>query len=123
MPLCDYVFVYQGYELPLSAPEQGSACEHHGGHYSFGVPTTELALANAVTGATGHLFTFPEHEHVATFHVEHFDPELSLLSGDVQPVAKSDAHQGHGFFNFLERLVRRTGIWEPGNRIPRPIRH
>ena len=82
MLVCDYLLEFEGHTLPLSFPEPGTACEHHGGALSFGCPSVDLELAQQIAGHTVRVCT-PEGTPIARMHVTHVDPELCLVSGDV----------------------------------------
>lgn len=82
MELSEYVIRDHGHELQLSMPEPGDACEHRGGHYSFGLPAWDLAFAEGLTGKKARVFT-AQGIPVAWLEVKHVDPELFVLSGDL----------------------------------------
>jgi hypothetical protein len=84
MPQSDYILKYRGRELPVSMPEPGAACEHHGGAYSFGLPARSLAIAEEMAGHTARVLT-PEGKPLAQLKVKHVDAELFVLSGDLIP--------------------------------------
>ncbi len=120
MLLCDYVLKYQGHDLPVSMPEPGAACEHHGGGFGFGVSFTNLDEAEALTGHTAQLFS-SEGRPLAQLYVQHVDRELCVLSGDLIP-RQGDLPSTVRVRSWLRDIVRH---WTVTNWPPRraPARH
>lgn len=120
MQLADYVIRDRGHELPLSMPEPGPACEHHGGSHSFGVPAWDLAFAQELCGKTARLFT-AQGMPVGRLAVKHVDPELCVLSGDLRPNG-GDRRRSSRLRRWLHGLLAR---WRAsrGPRRPRSARN
>lgn len=82
--LTPYALECDGTRIPISMPEPGGACEHHGGEWSFGLAAVDRDVAAGWAGRTARLFT-GEGIPLGELQVVHVDMELCVGSADPAP--------------------------------------